>query len=342
MNKTKSEFQKNYSTHLLNLDKNEKIEVLSTGNLQLDAALECGGIPRGRITEVYGNESSGKSTLALEMIKSCQSNDGKVLFIDVEGSVDPNYLNNLGISLDKLLVAQPTSGELVFQMIEDALVDDLFDLIIIDSVAAMMSIVEQDVKFQDPSLLGAHARMMSRGLRKIQTLMYKSKTAIVFINQIREKIGVYFGNPEVTTGGKALRFFATIRMEVKKVDLIKQGTEKIGIKSKITITKNKLGKPYNYAHINIYFNEGFDYTKDITDFALSKEIIIRKGAWFYYNEIKIGQGTNSVYKFLNDNPEILKEIENKLSLNNNDNNIEENNIDNAINISQNNSIEQVI
>lgn len=313
MNKLKNEFQKNYSDHLLDLEKSEKIEVLSTGNLQLDIALECGGIPRGRITEIYGNESSGKSTLALEIIKECQLKNGKVLFIDVEGSVDTNYLKNLGINIENLLVAQPTSGELVFQMIEDALVDDLFDLIVIDSVAAMMSIVEQDIKFQDPNLLGAHARMMSRGLRKIQTLMYKSKTAIIFINQIREKIGVYFGNPEITTGGKALRFFATIRIEVKKVDLLKQGNEKIGIKSKITITKNKLGKPYNYTHINIYFNEGFDYTKDVIDFALSKDVIVRKGAWFYYNEIKIGQGVNSVYKFLKENPDLLKEIENKLS-----------------------------
>lgn len=315
------EFIKEFEKNIFNINENEKIETISSGNINLDNALECGGIPKGRIIEIYGNESSGKTTLALEIAKSCQLNDGNVLLIDVEGSVDVRYLRNIGINMDKFVVAQPTSGELVFKMIENSLQENYFDLIIIDSVAAMISFAEQEMKPEDNNLIGAHARMMSKGLRRIQNLMYKSKTIIIFINQIREKIGVFFGNPETTTGGRALRFFSTIRLEVKKSDLIKNSNEKIGIKSKVVVTKNKLGKPFNSAFINIYFNEGFNYDKDLIDYALNNEIISKKGSWFYFNDKKICQGYQNIEKFFSENIEekivFESKIENLLKINNN-------------------------
>lgn len=309
LQKNENIFSRNYKEHILDITSIEKIETISTNNISLDLALGCNGIPKGRITEIYGNESSGKTTLALELVKSVQKRGGKTLFLDFEGSIDVNYLKNINIDLSKIVIAQPTYGEIGFSMIEEALTNDAFDLIIIDSVAAMSSISEQETKIEESSVIGSHARMMSRGIRRIQTLLYNSKTAIVFINQIREKIGIFFGNNETTPGGRALRFFSSIRIEVKKVELLKNGNDKIGVKSKITIVKNKLGKPYTNTFINIYFGEGFDKFKEIINFAIENEIIKRSGSWFYFNEERIAQGANNLVSYYKENTDKFKIIE---------------------------------
>ncbi len=301
-------FEKQFCKNIVDV-KNTSIEVISTNSKLLDQALECQGIPRGRITEIYGSESSGKTTLCLEIVKANQAQNQKTLFIDVEGSTNVDYLKKLNINLDLITIVQPLSGEMVFSMIECALKNDSFDLIIVDSVAAMISSSEHETNIEENSVLGTHARMMSRGLRRVQNLLYDSKTAIIFINQLREKIGVFFGNPETTTGGRALRFFSTIRMEIKKVDLIKNSQDKIGIKSRVTVTKNKLGKPFNSAFINIYFNEGYNYTKDMVEYAVEKEIITKNGSWYYLNSEKLAQGLNNLIDYYNKEPEKFKELE---------------------------------
>lgn len=316
LQKNESIFSKNYKEHILNLDNIQSIQTISTNNISLDKALECNGIPKGRITEIYGNESSGKTTLALEVVKSAQANGGKTLFLDFEGSINPSYLKKINIDLNNIIIAQPTYGEIGFGMIEEALIKNTFDLIVVDSVAAMSSIIEQDSKIEETALIGSQARMMSRGIRRIQPLLYNSNTAIIFINQIREKIGVFFGNNETTPGGRALRFFSSIRLEVKKVELIKNGNDKIGVKSKITVVKNKLGKPYAITFMNIFFNEGFDKHKEVINFAIENEIIKRSGPWFYFNEEKIAQGINNLVSYYKENPIKFQEIEN-LVINNN-------------------------
>lgn len=301
-------FRKQFTKNILDLN-NNLIETISTNSPTLDKALECGGIPKGRIIEIYGNESCGKTTLCLEIIKSNQNNNGRTLFIDVEGSINVPYLKKIGIDLGLITIVQPLSGEMVFSMIECALKNNSFELIIIDSVAAMIPSIEHDTNIEENNLIGNHARMMSRGLRRIQNLLYDSKTSIIFTNQIREKIGIFFGNPETTTGGRALRFFSTIRMEIKKTDLIKNSQDKIGIKSKVTITKNKLGKPFNHCFINIYFNEGFDNVKDILEYAIDKQIITKNGSWYYYKNEKVGQGMNNLVEYFKKENELFNIIE---------------------------------
>lgn len=309
LQKNENIFSKNYKEHILDIDNIKSIDVISTNNISLDKALGCNGIPKGRITEIFGNESSGKTTLTLELVKSVQEKGGKTLFLDFEGSIDLNYLKKINIDFSKLVIAQPTYGEIGFGMIEEALINNSFDLIVVDSVAAMSSIVEQEAKIEESSIIGSQARMMSRGIRRIQTLLYNSNTAIVFINQIREKIGVFFGNNETTPGGRALRFFSSIRLEVKKVELIKNGNDKIGVKSKISVVKNKLGKPYVTTFMNIFFNEGFDKFKEIINYAVENEIIKRSGSWFYFNEERLVQGMNNLIAYYKENPERFKEIE---------------------------------
>ena len=303
----------------------EKLEVISTGNLSLDKALGVNGIPKAKITEIFGNESCGKTTLALQIAKEATLKNQKVLFIDLESSLDVKYIRSIGIDLSLFYVAQAKSGEVTFGIIENALENNSFDLIIVDSVAAMISEMEYETKIEEANILGSHARLMSRGLRKIQPSLSKSKTALVFINQIREKIGVLFGNPETTTGGRALKFFSTIRLEVKKVDLIKSGIDKIGIKSKVTVVKNKLAKPYNSSFINIYFGEGFDNVSDLLEFAVNSNIIQKSGSWYSHNNKKLCQGIKQLKNFALENPEwydtikkqVLNEIENKNSIENN-------------------------
>lgn len=259
-------------------DKQLKIdEVLPTGSIQLDSALGIGGIPSGKIIEIYGNESSGKTTIALQIIKKTQENNKRCLYIDVENSLNIGYLNNLGIDTSKLLIANPLSGEQTFQIMEIMIENNSVDLIVVDSVAAMLPEIEKESDFDNPQI-GALARLMSKGLRKIQSQLMNKNVTIIFINQIREKIGVMFGNPETTTGGKALKFFSSVRMEVRKAELIKEGIEKIGIKSKITIIKNKVAPPLKQAFIDIYFDKGFNEQNEILDFAIEHEVILKSGS----------------------------------------------------------------
>lgn len=287
------------------------ISCITTGNMLLDKAIggnEYPGIPKGRITEIFGNESCGKTTLTLQIAKCCTMNKKNVLYIDLEYALDINYVKNIGIDTNYFFVAHAPSGEIAFDIIENALSNQSFDLIVVDSVAAMLPNDEIDQKFADYSPLGAHARLMSRGIRKIQMPLSSSNTALVFINQIREKIGVSFGNPETTTGGKAIKYYASVRMEIKKTELIKDGQNKIGIKSKITIVKNKIFKPFGFAFMNIYFGKGFDNINDILEFAIEKKIITKNGSWFYFEKNKICQGFNQLKQYAKENLDWFNQI----------------------------------
>lgn len=291
------------------------IESISTGNIILDKEIGCGGIPKGRITEIYGNESCGKTTLSLQIAKEASLSNKKILYIDLEYALDINYVKSIGVNMEYFYVAHARSGENAFGIIEDALHNQSFDLIIVDSVAAMVPEDDVENKFEENSIIGAHARLMSRGIKKIQMSLSISKTALIFINQVREKIGVMFGNPETTTGGKALKYYSSLRLEIKKVELIKNGNEKIGIKSKITIVKNKIARPFGQAFINIYFGEGFDYTSDLLESAISMNVIKKSGSWFSYNNENVAQGFNQLKIYAKNNPEWFKNIK-QICLNN--------------------------
>lgn len=281
-------------------------ETISTGSIGLDNITGVNGIPVGRIIEIYGNESSGKTTIALHLIKEAQLKNKRCLFIDAEHSLDINYVKSLDIDLTKLLVATPISGEQAFEMIENAIKNKIADFIVVDSVAALVPQCEIDSKV-DEYQMGAHARLMSKGLRKIQMLI-DNNTTIIFLNQLREKIGIMFGNPEITPGGKALRFFSSLRLEVKKSDLIKDNNNKIGIRSKVTVIKNKLSPPLKSTYLDIYFSQGYDSMNEIIAFAIQYEIIKKNGSWFSYNNKNICQGKEQVKKFMVENPEIFNNI----------------------------------
>lgn len=284
------------------------IESISTGNIILDREIGCGGIPKARITEIFGNESCGKTTLTLQVAKECTRQKKKVLYIDLEYALDINYAKDIGIDTDYFFVAHARSGEIAFGMIENALINQSFDLIVVDSVAAMVPEDEAEGKIEEISSLGSHARLMSRGIRKIQTSLATSNTALIFINQIREKIGVMFGNPETTTGGKALKYYASLRMEIKKAELIKNGQDRIGIKSKITIVKNKISRPFGQAFISIYFGEGFNYINDLLEYAISIGLVKKSGCWFSYNNENISQGIEQLRVYAKNHPEWLEEL----------------------------------
>lgn len=292
-------------------ESNEEIKVISTGSLALDDALEIKGFPKNRIVEIFGNESTGKTTIALQTIAECQKNGGIVAYLDVECALDINYLKTLNIDISKLLIVQPTTGEMVFDIIETLLKSKNVDLIVVDSVAAMLPLGEKNQDIEDTSV-GMHARLMSKGLRRIQPLLSNSNTCIIFINQIREKIGVYYGNPETTTGGKALKFYSSIRCEVKKQEMIKSNNDKIGIRSKVTIVKNKLGTPLKHAFIDIYFGKGYDYQLEIIDMAIQLNIIVKKGAWYYYQDEMICQGLGSLKDKLKENECLFNAIKDKV------------------------------
>ncbi len=284
-----------------------KIDVIPSGSLQLDNALGVGGYPKGKVIEIYGNESSGKSTLAMQAVASCQRINGKCAYIDVEHSLDAKYCEANGIDLSKLLLAQPDSGEQAFALIEALVKTGMIDLVIVDSVAALVPQAEIDGEISDQTI-GLHARLMSKGLRILETLLAKYNTTVIFINQIREKIGVMFGNNEITTGGRALRFYSSIRIELKRAELIKRGNDCIGIKSCAKIVKNKLAPPLTRAYIEIYFNEGIDHAMEIIDYALEKNVIEKRGAWYYYKDKKIGQGKDATKKTLLDNLDVFDDI----------------------------------
>lgn len=288
-----------------------KVDVFSTGCLTLDMALGIGGWPRGRIIEIYGPESSGKTTVALHAIASCQQNGGVAAFIDAEHALDPIYAENLGVDVKNLYVSQPDDGEQALNIAETLVRSNSIDLIVIDSVAALTPRAEIDGEMGQSSV-GIQARLMSQALRKLTGIISKSNTCIIFINQIREKVGVMFGNPETTPGGRALRFGASIRVEVRKGDTLKDGAEFVGNHTKAKVVKNKLAPPFRTAEFDIMFGKGISQSGCILDVAVEKKIVAKSGSWFSYNGDKIGQGRDATIQYLNDNPELSAEIKDKI------------------------------
>lgn len=284
------------------------IEAISTGSISLDLATGIGGIPKGRIIEVYGPESSGKTTLTLHVIAEAQRAGGKAAFIDAEHALDPEYAKNLGVNIDELLVSQPDTGEQALEICEMLVRSGALDVVVVDSVAALVPKSEIEGEMGD-SHVGLQARLMSQALRKLAGVINKSKTSVVFINQLREKVGVIYGSPEVTTGGRALKFYATMRMDVRRVETIKQGDQMLGNRVRVKIVKNKVAPPFKQAEFDIMYGEGISKTGDIMDSAVSMGIIDKAGSWYSFEGNKIGQGRENVKTYLKDNPEILNKIE---------------------------------
>ena len=303
-----TQFGKGYITKF---DKNHNtIDVIPSGSIKLDKILGIGGYPKGRIIEIYGNESCGKTTLALQAVASCQSIGGKCAYIDLEHALDAKFCIANGIDLSKLLLAQPDSGEQTFQLISALIKTGMIDLIVVDSVAAIVPESEIQGNFSEQTI-GLQARIMSKGLRIIQGLLAKYNTTIIFINQLREKVGVFYGSNEITTGGRALKFYSSIRIELKRAELIKNGSECIGIRSVAKVVKNKLAAPLSKAYIDFYFDQGIDHNEEIIQYALDYDIIQKKGSWYYYNGEHLGQGKEATIEYLLANPTIFEDIKNK-------------------------------
>ena len=287
------------------------IEVIPTGALSLDIALGVGGIPRGRVIEIYGPESSGKTTVALHMIAEAQKLGGYAAFIDAEHALDPVYARALGVDIDNLLISQPDNGEQALE-IADALVrSGAIDIIVIDSVAALVPRAEIEGEMGD-SHVGLQARLMSQALRKLTGLISKSKCATIFINQIREKVGVMFGNPETTTGGRALKFYSTVRLDVRRIDTLKNGNDMIGSRTRVKVVKNKVAPHFKQAEFEIMYGKGISLECCLVDLCADLDIINKSGAWYSYGDIRLGQGKEKVKDFLRDNPDVAKEIEAKI------------------------------
>ena len=286
-------------------------DAISSGSLLIDEALGIGGYPRGRIIELYGPESSGKTTLALQAISEIQKKGGKAAYIDAENAIDPTYAKNLGVQIDDLILSQPDSGEQALEIAELLIKSGAIDLLVVDSVAALVPQAELDGIMSDSSM-GLQARLMSKAMRKLSGVMNKSKCTVIFINQLREKIGVVYGNPETTTGGRALKFYASIRIEVRKGEAIKQGTDIIGNKVNVKIVKNKVAPPFKTATIEIRYGEGVSRVSEIIDLAVQYDIIEKSGAWFSYNGEKIGQGRENVRLFLNSHPDVYDQIDQQI------------------------------
>jgi len=286
------------------------VELISSGALSLDLALG-GGYPKGRIVEIYGPESSGKTTLTLHAIAEIQKKGGTAAFVDAEHALDPAYARRLGVDTDNLLVAQPDNGEQALEIVETLVRSNAVDLVVVDSVAALVPQAEIEGEMGD-SHMGLQARLMSQALRKLTGIINKSKTIVIFINQIRMKIGVMFGNPETTTGGNALKFYASVRMDIRRTGQIKSGEEIIGNRTKVKIVKNKIAPPFRAAEFDIMYNEGISRTGDVLDLATLHNIVEKSGAWFGYGDGKIGQGREASKQYLADNPQILDEIEAKV------------------------------
>ena len=289
----------------------QKVEVIPTGCLTLDMALGIGGIPRGRIIEIYGPESSGKTTVSLHIVAEAQKLGGRAAFIDAEHALDPVYAEHLGVDVKNLYVSQPDNGEQALNICETLIRSGAFDVVVIDSVAALTPKAEIDGEMGD-NHVGLQARMMSQALRKMTSVSSKSGTAIIFINQLREKIGVMFGNPETTTGGKALKFYASIRLDVRKTDTIKDGQNVLGNRTKVKVVKNKLAPPFKTAEFDIMYGTGISQSGCILDLAIELGIIKKSGAWFSYNDEKIGQGKENTKLYLEKNPDVMAEVEAKV------------------------------
>ena len=283
------------------------VDVISSGSLSIDNILGVGGFPRGRIIEIYGPESSGKTTLALQAIAESQKTGGKCAFIDAEHAIDPKYAKALGVDVDELILSQPDSGEQALEITEVLIKSGAIDLIVIDSVAALVPQAELDGEMGD-SNIGLHARLMSKAMRKLAGAMSANNCTAIFINQLREKVGVMFGNPEVTTGGRALKFYSSIRLEVRKSEAIKNGTEVIGNKTNVKVAKNKVAPPFKSCTVEIYYGEGISHISEIISLGVELGIIEKSGSWFAYNGEKIGQGSDAVRAFIKANPDIDAEI----------------------------------
>ncbi len=291
-----------------------EIEAIPTGALSLDMALGIGGVPRGRIIEVFGPESSGKTTLALHVVAEAQKMGGEAAFIDAEHALDPVYAKKLGVDIDNLIVSQPDTGEQALEITESLIRSGALDVIVVDSVAALVPKAEIDGDMGD-SHMGLQARLMSQALRKLAGAINKTKTVLIFINQLREKIGVMFGNPETTTGGRALKFYASVRLDIRKIENIKQDGEVKGNRVRVKVIKNKVAPPFREAEFDIVYGEGISKAGNILDMAVNMDIIEKSGSWFSYDGNRIGQGRENVKKYLKENPEILADVEQKVRAN---------------------------
>ena len=287
------------------------VETTPTGSLSLDIALGLGGIPKGRVVEIYGPESSGKTTLTLHMIAEVQRRGGIAGFIDAEHALDPVYARNIGVDIDNLYISQPDSGEQGLEIAETMVRSGAMEIVVIDSVAALVPKAEIDGDMGDAHV-GLQARLMSQALRKLTAVISKSNCTVIFINQLREKVGVMFGNPETTTGGRALKFYSSIRLDVRRIEAIKQSGEVIGNRTRVKVVKNKIAPPFREAEFDIMFGKGISYTGDVLDLAAASDIVIKSGAWYNYNGSKIGQGRENTKKYLEEHPEILYEIDRKV------------------------------
>lgn len=287
------------------------VETIPTGSLSLDIALGLGGIPKGRIVEIYGPESSGKTTVTLHMIAEVQKRGGIAGFIDAEHALDPVYAKNIGVDIDNLYISQPDNGEQALEITETMVRSGAVDIVVVDSVAALVPKAEIDGDMGD-SHVGLQARLMSQALRKLTAVISKSNCTVVFINQLREKVGIMFGNPETTTGGRALKFYSSVRLDVRRIESLKQGGEVIGNRTRVKVVKNKIAPPFKEAEFDIMFGEGISMVGDVLDLAAENDIVVKSGAWYAYEGNKIGQGRENAKQYLKDNPAICDEIVKKV------------------------------
>ncbi|MDP2600137.1 MAG: recombinase RecA [Deltaproteobacteria bacterium] len=296
---------------IMRLDKNQKpeaVEAISTGSLSLDMAIGVGGLPRGRVIEIYGPESSGKTTLSLQVIAEAQKKGGIVAYVDAEHALDIEYAKKLGVKVEDLLISQPDSGEQALEITETLVRSGAIDVLVVDSVAALVPRAELEGEMGD-AVMGAQARLMSQALRKLTATVHKSRTMLIFINQIRMKIGVMFGNPETTTGGNALKFYSSVRLDIRRIAAIKNGDEVIGSRTRVKVVKNKVAAPFKQAEFDIIYGHGISREGDLLDLASEKEVIEKSGAWFAFNGEKIGQGRENAVLTLRQNPKMLKDVE---------------------------------
>ena len=287
------------------------IESIPTGSLALDIALGIGGVPKGRIIEIYGPESSGKTTISLSIIAEAQKLGGAAAFVDAEHALDPTYAKKLGVNTDELIVSQPDTGEQALEIVEALVRSNAIDVLVVDSVAALVPRAEIEGEMGD-SHIGLQARLMSQALRKLTAAINKSNCIVIFINQLREKIGIMFGNPETTAGGRALKFYASVRLDIRKIDTIKNGDTFLGNRARVKVIKNKVASPFKQAEFDIMYNEGISKEGNLVDVGVNEEIVQKSGAWFAYNDIRLGQGRENAKIYLKENSEIALEIENKI------------------------------
>lgn len=295
----------------LGSNKTLDIESIPTGSLALDIALGIGGVPKGRIIEIYGPESSGKTTISLSIIAEAQKLGGAAAFVDAEHALDPTYAKKLGVNTDELIVSQPDTGEQALEIVEALVRSNAIDVLVVDSVAALVPRAEIEGEMGD-SHIGLQARLMSQALRKLTAAINKSNCIVIFINQLREKIGIMFGNPETTAGGRALKFYASVRLDIRKIDTIKNGDTFLGNRARVKVIKNKVASPFKQAEFDIMYNEGISKEGNLVDIGVNEEIVQKSGAWFAYNDIRLGQGRENAKIYLKENSEIALEIENKI------------------------------